>query len=1005
MGQGVYSPGPNSQTEGGQEASGTGTSQEASTGRNRLDDCQGEYREKKEQADELVKSIRSDINTNVKQNELCLKCFYTNANSLVNKIEEFKQRVHGYDIIGVSETWFHSDIGNAEMALDGYNMYRVDRDHRHGGGVVLYIRDNFQSWLDTSLNSIGFTDTVWCTVKTASCKLLVGLCYRSPSSTAENDLRLLELLDLATQASIDGHMLLMGDFNLPDICYRDLKVDAGKNTMAYKFFKKSQDLFLIQNILEATWQRERFEPSVLDYVFSDEELLVDSLDYGVPLGKSDHVCLTWKYMIEASESETDQVKLNYWRGNYAMMSQELSAIKWEEEMKQQDVESAWNFFKASVHSVVNQYTPVKCTYKKKVNPWLTKRSRRLLKKRAAAWCKYKNFRTEANFIAYKKIRNKTNAQVKEDQTSYRKRILKSFKGQPKRFYGFMRQQKTVKEKVAQLKKSTGELTSTDKETVEVLSSYFSSVLVTEPDDVHRSVTLELDDQSTTSLFTEEAVLSKLRKLRVDKSQGPDGIHPMVLQRCADVVAKPLAILFQKSYDVGKLPADWKKAIISPIFKGGSRHEAENYRPVSLTSVPCKIMESILRDDLVKSFEASDFYQGCQHGFTRGRSTLTNLLESLEAWTRLIDEGHGIDVIFLDYRKAFDSVPHQRLLHKISELGVTRRMYGWLQDFLNSRKQSVAVNGHYSSWTDVISGVPQGSVLGPLLFLIFVGDLPLWIRNEIRMFADDTKIWSKITSDTDSLSLQEDVNALLRWSDKWLLRFNPKKCKVMHIGHQLNTQYTMNENDVVTTLQNVKEIKDLGVVFMDNLKPSTQCVKSAAKAQSVLGLIKRTFKNIDKEDFMTLYNTYIRPHMEYCIQVWSPWLVKDIDCLEKIQRRATKLVQSISKLKYPDRLRELGLYSLEQRRLRGDLIETYKILTKKERVSPETFFQLASTPYGLRGHSLKVHVPRFNTSVRKNFFSIRVLPHWNSLPQRVIEAPTTVTFKKRLDDHWTDMGII
>jgi len=264
------------------------------------------------------------------------------------------------------------------------------------------------------------------------------------------------------------------------------------------------------------------------------------------------------------------------------------------------------------------------------------------------------------------------------------------------------------------------------------------------------------------VFEPEIVLEKLRQLKSDKSPGPDGMHPLLLNRCAEVVAEPLAYIFQKSFDTGQVPTDWKSANVAPIFKKGSRTDPGNYRPVSLTSVPSKVMESIIRDDTVSFLESSKKLNRYQHGFTRKRSCLTNLLESLEVWTQALDEGYGVDVIFLDYRKAFDSVPHKRLREKLRTFGLNEKLVAWTAEFLKDRKMRVRVNGSFSNWAEVFSGVPQGSVLGPLLFLLFVNDLPNVIKSHIRMFADDTKIWRTIKDDTDSIWLQQDLDNMESW---------------------------------------------------------------------------------------------------------------------------------------------------------------------------------------------------------------------------------------------------
>jgi len=361
------------------------------------------------------------------------------------------------------------------------------------------------------------------------------------------------------------------------------------------------------------------------------------------------------------------------------------------------------------------------------------------------------------------------------------------------------------------------------------------------------------------------------------------------------------------------------------------------------------------------------------------------------------------VIYLDYKKAFDSVPHRRLIEKLKGYGINGHLLEWITSFLTSRTMRVGVKGSFSEWIEVLSGVPQGSVLGPLLFLLFVNELPDWIVNSMRMFADDTKLWAEIRSESDNNSLQKDLDELSSWSRKWLFKFNPLKCKIMRIGHRLDTRYFMTDVSGRNELQTVKAEKDLGVFCTDDLKPSTQCIKAAGKARSVLAMVHRSFRRLDPEDFLLIYKTYIRPHLEFCVQAWSPHLSKDIQCIERVQRAATRLVPQLKYLSYEGRLDRLGLTTLERRRSRGDLIETYKLMTGKEKVFREQFFQIASNGHNTRGHSLKIAKQRTHLDLRKYFFSQRVVNEWNSLPQHVVDAPSTNSFKGRLDRYQKDMS--
>jgi len=212
-----------------------------------------------------------------------------------------------------------------------------------------------------------------------------------------------------------------------------------------------------------------------------------------------------------------------------------------------------------------------------------------------------------------------------------------------------------------------------------------------------------------------------------------------------------------------------------------------------------------------------------------------------------------------------------------------KVLDWESDFFTNRKMRVGVKGKYSRWTEITNGVPQGSVLGPLLFLLYVNDLPDWMLNSIVMFADDTKVWTRISGVDDAAGVQQDLNQLQNWSNNWLLKFNIDKCKVMHIGHSHPTQCYLESNGSLVQLQETKEERDLGVLVTADMKPGKQCVQAAAKARSILGMIHRHFKRLNKAQFLTIYKAYVRPHLEYCAQSWSPWLQKDLNCLKRVQR--------------------------------------------------------------------------------------------------------------------------
>ena len=583
---------------------------------------------------------------------------------------------------------------------------------------------------------------------------------------------------------------------------------------------------------------------------------------------------------------------------------------------------------------------------------------------------------------------------------YEKSLTNQIKTNPKVLYRYIKQKQKVKDTIGPLERDDGTLVDSGVDLANDLNKFFESTFVHEdisdvpdfPDRVHDNI-CEIQ-------VTKKCVVDKLLNLNVNKTPGPDDMHPYLLKQCADSLSSPLQYLFNQSLT----PTDWKQANVTPIFKKGSKSKACNYRPISLTSQVVKILESIIRDTLYGFLENHQVFSPHQHGFVKGKSCLSNLLESLDLWTEALDNNLGVDIIYLDYRKAFDTVPHQRLVKKLNGYGIRGNILAWLSNFLNHRYQRVVVNGTASQWVCVKSGVPQGSVLGPLLFTLYVNDIPDIIQCNIKLFADDTKIFSIIKNKSDQDKLQCDLSSLCDWCVKWLLSFNIDKCKLLQLGKSLPAVYTLldQESHQYLPITQVSEEKDLGVWFSSNLKPSLQCQKNSARAMQALGLIRRSFKYLTKESLTTLYKVYVRPHLEYCVQSWSPYFAKDIDMLERVQHRATKLVESIASLPYETRLKELNLPSLYCRRERGDLIETFKILKKFITTTLYNRFSIC-TSRRTRGHQYKLIKERFHTQCRQNYFTNRVVNIWNSLPQSIVSANTVNSFKCKLDDFWQSTG--
>ncbi len=505
--------------------------------------------------------------------------------------------------------------------------------------------------------------------------------------------------------------------------------------------------------------------------------------------------------------------------------------------------------------------------------------------------------------------------------------------------------------------------------------------------------------------TESMVNKALSNINKSKSPGPDNLHPRVLHEVRNEISFPLWKIFSLSLLTNKVPSKWKEAIVTPIFKKGKRNLPSNYRPVSLTSIASKILESFIRDHILEHMRKNNLSKK-QFGFINGRSTILQLMHVLDDWINAIDNSRITDAIYMDFQKAFDTVPHNRLLHKLEGYGMLP-IIPWVKDFLTNRKHKVNVQGETSNWAQVTSGIPQGSVIGPVLFAVFINDLPDSVTNDIYMFADDTKIYSTIDNVTDSERLQHDLDLMSRWSKQWLLLFHPEKCKVMRIGHsKVLPQYEYKLDH--TPLEYINEETDLGITIDDKLKFSNHIEGKVNKANKIMGLIRRSFKYLVPDIFTKLYKSLVRPHLEYGVALLNPHLKKDIRLLEGVQRRATKLVNNFENETYTERLTALHLPTLLYRRGRGDMIECYKLLNGK--YDPEvsnilTLHQHAVGSNRTRGHSLKLYNDKCRLNCAKYYFSNRITRLWNDLPEEVIKAETTNQFKNLLDAYWSKFKIL
>ena len=913
-----------------------------------------------------------------------------------------------------------SPMQDFEFNIEGYVLHSLNVGIRGYRGINIYVDISFtSSILELSCD---FSEFLCVIIRGVDKVLTLCAVYRSPCSDHLNDSSLFKLLNMLKSSSI-GKCIIIGDFNFCNVNWNTCTIGGGisGNTPSHKFLAAVNKNFLTQHVLFTTRVRGTQTPHTLDLVLTFENF-IHEINCLSPIGKSDHCILDIQCDLKCDIVNNYAVKYNYNKCDYNEFSNyvEYTLNNQIPKPDQYNVNTEWLNIKQTVDmGVKNFVTSYNSNSWRKKSSWkfpVNSDTRTLIKKKHSLWQRYMATKDVLVFNEYKNVRNRVKKETRNTVQSIQRKVAESCKTNPKSFWQYIKSKTSALSVIGDLKICDGkkviQVISDDLEKAEAFSDHFSKVYTVEVDDDFLKLPCVLPSNSMDNItFTDIDVMSQLNKLKLDKSPGPDMLHPRVLHELREVLAKPLTVLFNQSLQQGILPDDWKMSTVTAVFKKGRKDNIENYRPISLTCISCKIMESIIRNRLLEFFNINNLFSAKQFGFVKGRSTVLQQLNVLDDWSKLLESKGQIDIIYTDLEKAFDKVPHQRLLSKLHSYGINMQLITWVKSYLNLRMQRVKINNILSDCKPVLSGIPQGSVLGPLLFVIFINDMPLDFINNCNSFlyADDAKLYKHILCDLDSSILNSCCQNLFDWCRKWLMSINVSKCKVLSIAHNksdiVSYDYGFNIPDIgFVKLDHVDSMSDLGVVIDSGLTFSNHIYEKINVAYKMLGIINRNFKYLDKVAFMLLYKSLVRSHMEFAHSVWSPYKKTLIYDIEKVQKRATKMVQGCSNKNYKERLQFLKLPTLLYRRLRGDMIEVFKIINCHYD-SSVTPVLTRNTDARTRGNAFKLKVERCHYDMRKYSFCNRVINIWNSLPDYVVCSCSLNSFKNNLDKHWEKEDVL
>ena len=921
-------------------------------------------------------------------------------NSLVSKINFVCSFVNQHDlhIFGITESWLLKSMPDSFVSLPGFKLFRSDTPGNHPKhGVCLYVKKNI-SVVEVAVDC----HNVLC-LKLLDYEVFIILVYRPPSnSMADNQL----LFNVLNEFCFGREVVLFGDFNFPLI---DWSLEAPSlsvyDCLADQFVELVSSLGLSQWITEPTF----LSGNVLDLLFTSTTDRVGHVEIHPPFPRCGHSPIVFSYVFFSQPYSIycPSPRYDWKRGRYKHIDREISAVDWEFEFAELSTSAKYGRLQSFVETLITKYVPQHKDDrpKKAVLP-----PKAMIRERKMKWQSFKTIRRQrgrnsAECLEALSIYREVNLSYKNFHLNYQSdlelNLTSLLTDNSKMFHSYIRRKKVGAPTIGPLRRPDGTVTDNNCEMAAIMAKEFSSVFSV---GIFTSEYNQYFDGILITVIISKDKLEKIIcKIDDDSSMGPDNFHPRLLKNCPSLVG-PLYLIFVESLRFARVPSQWKLSNIIPIFKKGSRTDALNYRPISLTSICCKLLERIITDEIYNYLEENNLFSPHQFGFRKGSTVDDQLLLAYNDFSKWYKDGSIVDLVLFDFRKAFDVVPHSILLKKLRLIGIGGRLLDWIGDFLNGREMHVSVSGSRSSVFPVLSGVPQGSVLGPLLFLIYVNSLPQYLRNQCKIFADDLKIYmnirreSVLQSTADYDSFQSDIDAVISVAGSWGLNLNVSKCVVMRfcrgrsgwISELDQRQYNINGE----CLPFVETARDLGVMIDNKLKFHNHVRMVVGKASSLCSNILKTTVCRKKEFLMPLFIAHVRPILEFASCVWSTGYVGDSKLLEGVQRRWTKKIEGLAEFSYENRLRYLNLYSVKGRMLRADIIKYWKIFHSESKITPEDVFVRPSSRV-TRGHRYKLDHIRVSAECRKRFFSIRRTSTWNSLPDDLVSVQTLALFKQGL----------
>lgn len=869
-----------------------------------------------------------------------LLIYYQNVRGLNTKTIQFYNAVStsNYSVIALTESWLHSAVKNVELFnTDAFSVYRCDRDvintnYNHGGGVLLAIDSSVHS-IDlrlketTNFKNLYQIDIVGVKIKIDYYFCFILLIYIPPNVHVDLYNSIFDTIS-SLEYLHNRDVIILGDFNITDYSTYLNTLEVNNSVLSllnfFNFLELEQHNFVYNHnnrLLDLVLSNKKCEVNRALDILITEDLHHPSIDVSVTVSKQSKNNNKLKINIE---------HYNFRRANLIGLYQNLAEIDWTFLRSFSDANIAFERFYTKLYTSLDAFVPKTKARKAAYPPWFTTKIIRLIKLKYKALRDYKTYSDPIALEEFKLLRRYIKEEVNLSYKNYCNLIENNITNNPNKFWQFVNT-KRRDHSIPSTMSYKNDSFSTPENIVNAFSDYFQESFVISNIEPNNSFNELVYDNLSLEHFTEDEVLACLKKIKPKTTMGPDMIPAFLLHDCACVFSFPLTILFNLALKNNTFPDVLKNSKIIPVFKKGDRSIVENYRPITIINNFSKAFEILLYDPIF--YFIKNKITQYQHGFMKGRSTTTNLFCITQTISDAIDNNSQVDVIYTDLSKAFDRLNHNILLLKLHNFGLSVDLISFFKSYLQERKQFVECCGHQSVDIMAYSGVPQGSVLGPLFFNIFINDIVDGLTAvSCLLYADDMKIFRNIDDINDCHTLQAALDHVNEWCLLNKLPLNASKCNVMSFSLKHNIiEYDYSVG--ATALTKPKAFRDLGVIFDSKLSFTNHINAITSECSKSLGSIIRNSRDFMKINTLKLlYFSFVRSRVEYCSVIWSPQYNVHIINLEKLQRRFLKYISFRVDGVYPyigfpqsELLNRFTVNSLANRRVISQLIFLYKVI--------------------------------------------------------------------------------